>query len=234
MTDSTWDKPRRIAVLVDNESWFLPYAEQLIGELCRNGDRAKLVRDAEDLPESDVAFFLGCVKIVPRELLPRSCFNLVVHESDLPRGRGFSPMTWQILEGQTSIPICLFSAIGDVDAGSIIYRDEIALVGNETYEEWRSQQGSKTVELCRRFLDESTPPEGNKQNGEPTFYPRRTPRDSRLNPDRTIAEQFDLLRVADPERYPAYFHHRGRRFVLRLAPGGYDAAEQVSSSDKRA
>ena len=127
-------------------------------------------------------------------------------------------MTWQILEGSTTIPICLFNAREEVDAGTVIYRDCIMLGGNETYEEWRSLQGEKTLEMCRRFLDEPVPPEGTEQRGRPTTYERRSPSDSRLNPNRTIAEQFDLLRVSDPDRYPAYFDHRGRRFTLHLRP----------------
>lgn len=218
MTAVVRERPRRVAVLVDNDSWILPYVERLVHEISHEGDAARLVRRAEDLPEGDVAFLLGCVRIVPQRLLRRSRFNLVVHESDLPNGRGFSPMTWQILEGRTIIPICLFNATGNADAGPIIYRDTIALEGNETYDEWRKIQGEKTLELCRRFLDEPTPPEGYERTGEPTFYRRRTPSDSQLIPDRTIADQFDLLRVADPDKYPAYFRYRGRRFIVRLMP----------------
>ena len=218
MTDSAWIKPRRIVILVDNDSWILPYAERFVGELCGNGEAAQLVRHAEHLPESDVAFLLGCVQVASDQSLCRSRFNLVVHESELPKGRGFSPMTWQILEGRTSIPICLFNATSDIDAGAVLYRDTIELRGSETHDEWRSLQGEKTIELCRRFLDEPAPLEGNAQSGEPTFYPRRTPYDSRLDPNRTIAEQFDMLRVADPDRYPGYFFHRGRRYLLVLSP----------------
>ena len=31
--------------------------------------------------------------------------NIVVHASDLPKGRGFSPMSWQILEGKNKIKL---------------------------------------------------------------------------------------------------------------------------------
>ena len=218
MTKTAWEKPRCVTVLVDNDSWILPSAERLVREVGHAGDVAQLVRRAEDLPEGDVAFLLGCVRIVPKRLLGRSRFNLVVHESDLPKGRGFSPMTWQILQGARSIPVCLFEAGDHVDAGPVIYRDTINLDGNETYAEWRHLQGEKTFELCRRFLDEASPPRGTEQRGEPTAYPRRRPCDSRLDPDRTIAEQFDLLRVADPDAYPAYFYYQGRRFTLLMQP----------------
>ena len=48
----------------------------------------------------------------------------------------------------------------------------------------------------------------------PTYYRKRTPEDSRLDPDKSIAEQFDLLRVADEERYPAFMDYRGHRYKI--------------------
>ena len=51
---------------------------------------------------------------------------------------------------------------------------------------------------------------------EATYYPKRTPRDSEIDPRKSIAEQFDLVRVCDPVRFPAFFYHRGHRYVLKL------------------
>jgi methionyl-tRNA formyltransferase len=31
-----------------------------------------------------------------------------------------------------------------------------------------------------------------------------------------LAEQFDLLRVVDSERFPAFFEYRGRRYKLKI------------------
>jgi methionyl-tRNA formyltransferase len=50
----------------------------------------------------------------------------------------------------------------------------------------------------------------------PTYYRKRIPEDSRIDPCGSIAGQFDLLRVADPERYPAFFDFRGHRYEIRL------------------
>jgi methionyl-tRNA formyltransferase len=44
----------------------------------------------------------------------------------------------------------------------------------------------------------------------------RTPEDSRLDPNRSIADQFNLLRVADPDRYPAFFDLAGCRYEIIL------------------
>ena len=52
--------------------------------------------------------------------------------------------------------------------------------------------------------------------GEPSYFRLRTPQDSRIDPHQTIAEQFDLIRVCDPIRFPAFFEHRGQRYTLKL------------------
>jgi methionyl-tRNA formyltransferase len=65
-----------------------------------------------------------------------------------------------------------------------------------------------------------TTPSGLPQAGEPTWYARRRAADSRLDPDRTLAQQFDLLRVVDNDRYPAFFDLRGHRYRLRIDDAG--------------
>jgi methionyl-tRNA formyltransferase len=213
----SWDKPRIISIVVDNESWILPHAQELVAACNKNGDKAVLCRMHEEVQRGSVAFYLGCTKITPPEILVRNAHNLVVHESDLPKGRGFAPMTWQILEGASEIKVCLIEAADEADAGNIIYKDSIKLKGDELLPEWRALQGKKTVELCLRFLNEKNPPAGTKQQGTPSIYKRRTPEDSRLDPEKPLAEQINLLRVVDNERYPAFFEYCGKRYKLVIS-----------------
>jgi methionyl-tRNA formyltransferase len=56
------------------------------------------------------------------------------------------------------------------------------------------------------------------QRGTPTKHRRRVPADSEIDPSRSLAECFDLIRVADPERYPAYFTLHGRKFRIAIEP----------------
>lgn len=213
--DSTW--PRRITVVVDHESWILPWAETLV-DRCREelGDDATLCRDYGDVPEGTVAFFLGCTGLAPREVLARNRYNLVVHESAVPEGRGFAPLTWQVLEGRDRIPITLLEATDEPDAGVIYAQRVLELEGHELHDELRAAQGRMTLDMCLDFLRADTPPAGVPQEGAASWYRKRTPEDSRLDPQRPLAEQFDLLRVVDNERYPAFFDMRGHRYILRI------------------
>lgn len=211
-----WLKSRRVSVVIDNPSWVLPWGKELVTLLCASGDRAVLVNRQADVPKGEVAFYLGCLRITPPDVLARNHRNLIVHASDLPRGRGFSPLTYQIIEGLNRIPVCLLEAAEVVDSGRVIYREWIAYEGHELIGELRQKLGAMTVELCRRFMEEPASPRGVPQQGEPSVYPRRRPADSALNPEQTIAGQFDLLRTVDNDSYPAYFDFRGHRYVIRI------------------
>ncbi len=217
MNTDEWNRrPRSISVVVDNDSWILPYAEKLVQNINSNGDKARLCRTHEEVGEGIAAFYLGCVKITPPDILKRNAYNLVVHESDLPKGRGFAPMSWQILEGVNDIPIVLIEAAAEADAGRIYLRDTIKLQGHELAHVWRDMQGRKTIELCLAFLDNAEPPVGKEQQGSPTAYKRRTAKDSELDPARSLADQINHLRICDNERYPAFFHHMGHKYIVKI------------------
>ena len=54
-------------------------------------------------------FVIGYTKILPKEFLEGNKLVLVIHESDLPKGKGFSPVQWQILEGKIKFQLqCSF------------------------------------------------------------------------------------------------------------------------------
>lgn len=211
-----WKRPRRVTVVVDNPSWILPYAERLVAEFCASGDHAVLLQRYLDVPEGAVAFYLGCINIAPPEVVARNKRNLVVHESDLPRGRGFSPLSWQILNGESEIAVCLLEAVAEVDAGPVIYRDRVEFAGHELIDDMRDTIGDITMRLCRRFLAEPTPVAGEAQKGTPTVFARRRPTDSRLDPEKSIVDQFELLRIVDNNKYPAWFDYRGHRYRIRI------------------
>ena len=215
---------RRITVLTDNDSWVLPYSQRVVDIARRLGNQANLVRDQEDLPCGEIAFFLGCVNIVKPAVLACNKRNLVVHASDLPKGRGFSPWTWLVLEGRDRVPVCLIDAADQVDSGAIVYKEYIELSGTELIDDLRSAIGRKTVELCERFLSEAVLPIGQPQAGEVSVYPRRTPRDSELDVYKDIRSQFNLLRTVDNDRYPAFFRINGAKYFLRIerSDGGDD------------
>lgn len=211
-----------ISLVVDNpQSWFVPFAE-ILNERLKSFDGPELFYSSEKIPVgNEIAFFLSCEKKVSSSTLRRSRHNIVVHASNLPQGKGMSPLTWQILEGKNEVPISLFEAVEEFDAGQIYLKDSIRFEGNELLDEIRNALGNKIVEMCERFVREypAIIAQARPQSGPESFYRRRKPEDSRLDPNKTIAEQFNLLRVVDNERYPAFFELKGRKFVIKVHSG---------------
>lgn len=210
----------KVSVLVDNDSWILPYATKLVESLKVEGIKCKLYRKHNDVASGDICFMLGCTKIVKDEVLKKNRFNLVIHESDLPKGKGFAPVAWQIIEGMDSIPVCLIEAGSNVDSGDIWLKDVIKLDGTELCNEWRAKQGEISIKLALKFVANFLELKNQKQEGAPSFYARRTPNDSELDIDKSINEQFSLLRTVDNVNYPAFFYRNGIKYKLLIEKEG--------------
>ena len=212
--------PGCITLLSDESSWLNNYLPELLIALQQRGHAVRWIHEPAQLAPGDVCLLLSCGRLLSAEQLAMHRHNLVVHESDLPLGQGWSPMTWQILEGVSSIPITLFEAVSDLDAGPIHLQTSFILNGTELVNEWRQLQAEATINLCLQWLYnyQVLINSAYTQTGEATYYRRRRPADSQLDPERTLAEQFDLLRVVDNERYPAFFEWRGRRYQLQIEP----------------
>lgn len=207
---------KKITILVDNDSWILSYAKILADKFFDKGFDVCLVRNHSEVEEGWVNFMLGCIKLTPKKILEKNQHNFVIHESKLPFGKGFSPMTWGILGNQNIIPICLIEASDKVDSGDIWIEDAIHLDGTELNNEWKSKQGNKTIEMCLRAIDEYKNIKPRRQIGDSTFFRRRKKEDSELDLDKSLGQQFPLLRAVDNELYPAFFYRNGIKYILRI------------------
>ena len=81
-----------IQILIDNkDSWIIKYSKILIGRITELGHKVELIHESKKVKKGDILFLLSCEKVFKRLNLNKH--NIVVHESDLPKGRGFSPLT---------------------------------------------------------------------------------------------------------------------------------------------
>ncbi len=193
-----------------------PWLERWMNEVA---DRAAvtLVRDVSEVGEGDFLFLIACHQIVKQDVRDRFRFVLVVHGSRLPKGRGWSPLVWQTLEGERDLPLALINAEDGVDTGDIWRIETVHTQGTELHDEIQAGISQATVNLMTWALDNCRTATPMRQEGEPSYYPRRRPVDSQVSPEQTLADIFDLLRIADPQRYPAWFEMRGQRYTLAIA-----------------
>jgi methionyl-tRNA formyltransferase len=205
-----------IQLLVDNKnSWIIPYASKLRDDIISKFNyEVTLINEHDDVKKGNILCLLSCENIFNK--LDLNDFNLVVHESNVPKGKGWSPLTWQVIEGKNKIPITLFEAVEKVDAGRIYLQSFIELTGKELLSEIKDLQGKMTIDLILKFLKNFHKIKGQDQKGDSTYYPKRGPIDSELDIDKSIKNQYNLLRVCDNERYPAFFKIDNKKYIIKI------------------
>jgi methionyl-tRNA formyltransferase len=203
----------KIAILTSPHQWFVPYAESLL-EVFSN---AQLFFDHLNILDSfDVVFILSYHKIIPENYLNMHKHNLVIHASALPKGKGWAPLFWQILEGKNDIPFTLFEATSTIDDGAIYFQETLTLTGYELNNELRHKQANHTIQMCQKFINNYSILSKHKKDESETFYPKRTTKDSQLDIHKTIQEQFNLLRIINNEEYPAFFEINGHKYLIKI------------------
>ena len=204
-----------IAFLFDLQNDWL---EKHLPESIKKKPEAKIniFHTPDQIENFDLVFVLGYTRILPQSFLDGNHLVLLVHESPLPNGKGFSPMQWQILEGKNTITVCLIEMSLKVDSGDIIDQTKITLTGAELYEELRLKQAEATFTLINKFLNSYPSFNRKQQVGKETSYPRRVEGDSEINIDKTIREQFNLLRIVNNEEWPAFFYFNGTKYTLKI------------------
>ena len=203
----------RVAILTSPNQWFLPYAKILTKKI----EGSELFNDHRHIgSDFEIVFILGYHQIIGEHYLEIHKHNLVVHESNLPKGKGWSPMFWQILEGKSEIPFTLFEASNGVDDGNIYMQKTLELTGYELHDELRNKQAYFNMGMCADFIENYTKYQPIKQKGKETFYKKRTSKDSELDINRSIKDQFNLLRIVSNDHYPAFFEIGGKKYTLKV------------------
>jgi len=206
----------KITILTDNtNSWIMPYVDDLKKELIQF-HTIHHIYNTSDIVGGDIMFVLSCENIIKKEFLEFHKSNVVVHESKVPQGKGWSPLTWQVLEGVNRVPISLFEVVEAVDAGDVYIIDYIELEGHELNDEIKHKQGLLTMKMVKQYINEFGKIKGTPQSGEESFYPRRGPAESEIDITKPIVDQFNLFRVVDNERYPAHFYINNQKYILKI------------------
>jgi methionyl-tRNA formyltransferase len=186
-------------------------------EMFAKGHEVSLVFDKLELEGGDILFLVSCSQLIQETDRSNFRTTLVLHASDLPRSRGWSPYIWSILEGANLITVSLIEASEPVDSGAIWLKKKFKLEGHELFSEINNKLFSTELKLMTKAVEKYKDIVPIQQSGDPGLYLRkRSPEDSRLDPNKTIAEQFDLLRVVDPKRFPAFIDYRGKRYLIKI------------------
>ena len=164
----------------------------------------------------DIVFVLSYTKILTKNFLKQNNLNLVIHSSNLPKDKGFAPMSYQVLRGKNKIFNTIFKIDNTIDGGDICLQNFFKLDGVELYDELRKKQAKSIVDLMLSFLKAYPKINFKKQKGKENFNKRRKPEDSQINIHKSLKSQFNLLRISDNDRFPAFFIYKRTKFIINL------------------
>ena len=128
---------------------------------------------------------------------------LAVDENTLLQRLVWNPMNWQLPKGASSMPMKLFEVVAELDAGPIHLQQQMTIQGHDLVDEWRALQPRATFELCLTWLYRNQEEAGaaKPQRYESSHYPGRQAANSEIDPQLSLAQQFNFLGVADNQRH---------------------------------
>lgn len=194
-----------------------PYLENFCQNL-RPLHEANIIRRQSELDYGDMLFLISCNEKVSSHSLKDYHKTFVIHASDLPDGRGWSPLIWQLLDGKTEFTLSMIEAHSQIDTGDIWEKINFTIPKHALWGEINEILCTKEISLMHFAVDNYDNLKTYKQNNfiEPTYFQKRVPSQSQLNLNDTIAFQFDLMRACDPERFPAFFNIYGHKYKITL------------------
>jgi len=205
------------------KSWNVAYARQLQQ---RYGERydIRIIDSREQFASADFDKIKPKFIFFPHwsYIIPKSVFDsytcVVFHMTDLPFGRGGSPLQNLIVRGFTRTKLTAIRVDEGLDTGDIYRKEELGLEG--TAEEILRRASGIIFEKMIPYIIENEPTPV-PQSGEAFVFQRRKPQDGKLLPEMGVETLYDYIRMLDGEGYPGAFLEFGD-YTLRFKEAVYE------------
>jgi methionyl-tRNA formyltransferase len=141
------------------------------------------------------------------------CINF--HETNLPYGRGGSPIQNLIIRGKKNTVVCALKMTKDFDSGPIYLKRKLSLNGSA--EEIFERASKIYLEMIKKIMKQKIIPK--KQSGKPVYFKRRTPKESEITGKiKKINDLFNHIRMLDADGYPkSYILNKKFKFEFKNA-----------------
>lgn len=126
---------------------------------------------------------------------------VVFHMTDLPFGRGGSPLQNLIVRGIEETRLSALRCVAELDAGPIYLKRPLSLHG--TAEEILMRAAGVMQEMIATIVRDQPQPQ--PQSGEPVHFKRRGPDDGNIAALTSADAAYDYIRMLDADGYPRAF-----------------------------
>lgn len=162
--------------------------------------KEKLTAEAVKKINPRYIFFPHWSWIVPENIW-KNYECVVFHMTDLPYGRGGSPLQNLVLRNYKKTKISALKVDEKIDGGDIYLKRDLSLSGSaqEIYE-----RASRIIFSQMSFIIKNTPTP-KKQTGKVVVFKRRKPEQSKIPAGLSKEKLYDFIRMLDAEGYPRAF-----------------------------
>lgn len=140
-------------------------------------------------------------------IIPDKIYNnyncIVFHSTDLPFGRGGSPIQNLIVRGIYKTKISAIKMSESVDSGPVYFKEPVDISEGNADEILRRISDIIFKKMIPRFLEDDMIPK--KQTGEVVLFKRRNPQQSEIPNGLSQRQIYDYIRMLDGEGYPSAF-----------------------------
>ncbi len=138
--------------------------------------------------------------LVPNEVLEQfTCVGF--HMTELPYGRGGSPLQNLIVRGHKQTRISAIQMTSELDAGPVFLQEPLSLEGRA--EDIFQDFSIKVYSMINTILRDNIQPK--PQVGEVTSFKRRSPTESKIEKYIEFEQFYDFVRMLDADTYPSAF-----------------------------
>jgi len=189
------------------------YSKEFEGDWYLITNKKELTLDRIKGINPEYIFFPHWSWVVPKEITDNYkciCF----HMSDLPYGRGGSPLQNLIIRGHKKTKVTALKMTQKIDFGDIYKKVDLDLSGSA--QEIFIRASEHITKLINYIIVEN--PEPKVQKGKGVLFDRRKPMQSEIPKDANIDEMYNHIRMMDADTYPkAYINYGDYHFVFSKA-----------------
>ena len=178
----------------------------------------KIVNAINSIDTGTLLILVSCSQKIDQSIISKFKKTLVIHASALPLNRGWSPHVWEIIEGSDRVTVSLLEANEKIDTGDLWHQITLSIPKHFLYDEINQVLFDTELKLIDWAIEnyKTVVPRQQDKNIIPTYRRMRTPKDSEIDIQKSFGEQFDLIRVCDPDRYPAFVKLHGYKYQITI------------------
>tara|TARA_B110000263_G_C15305468_1_gene510131 strand:+ start:2132 stop:2821 length:690 start_codon:yes stop_codon:yes gene_type:complete len=163
-------------------------------------------------------------KIIPENIfLNYDC--ILFHMTDLPFGRGGSPLQNLIVKGFENTKISGIKVKKKIDSGPIYLKKNLSLKG--TAYQIFTRSSDIIFKMIIQIINKKLIPK--PQEGNITFFKRRKPKESNINDLDSLEKVYDYIRMLDCEGYP-HSYLENDNFIFEFTNAKFNNKKHIEAN----